>query len=590
MVVATLTHSNNEITFGDILDGKTQIEVPYYQRAYKWSRKQISGLTKDLVDLIENDDDSAHFMGATIVYQSTPNSKVARRYFVIDGQQRLTTLSLLLLAVTCTMAKHDAREEARDTLSDRLLLLQRQVEGRSNFALIPGAQDREALNQVVTQVLNTRSLAELFGDEKRFVPHDTHGAAPRSRVASNFRDLLKWAESQWELDGLPRLDALADLVLQRLTFVEIFVKDPLSGPLIFDRLNSKGEPLTIGELVKNDIFSRSEVPFEDLASLDRTIWEPFARKFETQQALEGYFFPLGLCRTPNLKKGDVYTALQQRWDEEGIATQPVQIVAELDSMSDDYLSATVQGYAASCHPKEIAYEFHQLLEAGAPGVVTPFLMQVSHHTRGGDVSKSEAIDALRTTQAFLVRRAICGIEPTGLHAVFKSLWSQLDLTKKGLGKQIRKIVDDNATVEWPDDATVQDRVANRRMYHAKVTKFVLLEFDRSTGGDAPGSDMTIDHIFPQTPKSGEWLAWTATADADRLHTLANLALLSQEQNSRIGNQEWDDKTKDSKKNIYAHKSGAKSTRDLGGEFHTWTPSDWHKRNETLTEWILTRWA
>ena len=177
------------------------------------------------------------------------------------------------------------RLSQRNLLSDRLVLLRRHVEERSNFALIPGAQDRVALNEVV-QNLSTRSLSDELSTDKQFVPLETHGGAPKSRVVANFNELTKWVDTQWEMGGLDRLEGLVDLVLQQLTFVEIFVKDPLSGPIIFDRLNSLGEPLSIAELVKNDVFSRGNVPFEELATLDRAVWKPFADKFADPKLLE----------------------------------------------------------------------------------------------------------------------------------------------------------------------------------------------------------------------------------------------------------------------------------------------------------------
>ena len=436
--MGALTNSNNEIVLNDILDGKTQIEVPYYQRAYKWNKKQIAKLANDLEDLFEADDDAAHFMGATIVYQTTPSSKVARRYFVIDGQQRLTSLTLLLLAISFVMAKNDETESARNLLSDRLVLLRRHVEERSNFALIPGAQDRVALNEVVQKILSTRSLSDELSTDKQFVPLETHGGAPKSRVVANFNELTKWVDTQWEMGGLDRLEGLVDLVLQQLTFVEIFVKDPLSGPIIFDRLNSLGEPLSIAELVKNDVFSRGNVPFEELATLDRAVWKPFADKFADPKLLEDYFFPLGLCWNPTLKKGDVYSNLQQRWTSKKIESDPTRIVEELSSMTDDYLTAIRPGHASMCHEAGVALEFDQILSAGAPAAVTPFLMQVSFHARHQSLTASKAIEVLKTVQTFLVRRAICGIEPTGLHAVFKGLWQSLDTTERKLESRFER--------------------------------------------------------------------------------------------------------------------------------------------------------
>lgn len=588
-MVASLTHSNNEISFGDILDGKTQIEIPYYQRTFKWNNTQIDGLTADLTELLmsEDTDDDAHFMGALIVYQSQQNSKLARKYYVIDGQQRLTSLSLLFMALCSTLAAHDDIASSREYLKDRLLLSHAKVPTGSNLAVVPSAPDRKAMNEVAHRLLLTHGVGDTLPADIAFIPHTEKESTAKGKVKKTYSSLLKWSEALWVDGGSERVERAIDLLFRRLTFVEIFVKDPLSGPLIFDRLNARGAALTIGELVKNDIFSRSDEPFEKLEKLNNTLWEPFYKKFEDEKLLEQYFFPIGLVKDPSVKKSDVYRAFQKRWNANGWG--PAEIISELSQYVSDFLLAVGASKDPDLHPKAVQEKFVALTEAGAPTSLLPFTIRVSHELSEGNLTATDTKSILDAIQSFLVRRAICGIEPTGLHAVFKNLWNDINTKSGDYGERVKKVIENNATVEWPNDETVSERVAHRRMYTSRVTKYLLLEWDRHHGGETPNIDPTIDHIFPQYPSKGTWKAWVGTPYADRLHCLGNLALLSTPHNSHIGNQEWITPKGNGKSGLYLNKTAFKSTRLIAETYEDWTPEAFEERTAALTAFVLNRW-
>src|SRR5262249_18519241 len=132
-----------------------------------------------------------------------------------------------------------------------------------------------------------------------------------------------------------------------------------------------------------------------------------------------------------------------------------------------------------------------------------------------------------------VRRALCGHEPTGLHAVFKRLWNDCDgaITEDRIKTEIKK----HKTVVWPTNEDVQEAVKKRPLAGSSITSFVLQEWNRSLGGDIPTSDPWIEHILPQKP-GGEWLTlFTSEQRSTMTDLIANLLPLSKELNRSVSN-------------------------------------------------------
>ena len=184
---------------------------------------------------------------------------------------------------------------------------------------------------------------------------------------------------------------------------------------------------------------------------------------------------------------------------------------------------------------------------------------------------------------FLVRRAILGYEPTGLHALFKSLWADLaELTPKGFAD----VVTSKSTIQWPTDTEVRAAIKTRSLAKAKICGFLLQEYDRSLPGDFVDDVPTIEHILPQSyDVEGPW-ADTFTRDEHKKvkDILANLVPLSTPLNSSLQAGGYA-----VKRDRYLRESKFVTPRHLAHTFDKWTPPDLETRSELLADWAVQTW-
>ena len=367
-----------------------------------------------------------------------------------------------------------------------------------------------------------------------------------------------------------------------MSVVQIDVWDPTNGPKIFDSLNSRQEPMTIGDLVRNEIFSKvaNEHP-DTIEQIDATHWQPFYHRFHQngQNLFDSYFFPYGLIQDANLKKSEVYASLKKAWQN---VSDPAQIIKDLATYQNAFIDIE-SGTNLQSHQKSVAALFASLHAAGAPSSTYPFLMQLSNALKQGIVSVKDGLEVLAVIESFLVRRAICGHEPTGLHAVFKKLWDDCDRkpTKRSVVERIRE----HKTVVWPDAEDVKRAVQQRPLYGSGITKYLLLENDRSHGGDQPSNVPWIEHILPEKPVADWFDHFTKEEHEILKDRLANLIPLSQEMNIELSNDRYE-----VKRESYENDSMFKSARKLAQANSNWTPAAIAKRGQQLAEWAVTRWS
>lgn len=234
------------------------------------------------------------------------------------------------------------------------------------------------------------------------------------------------------------------------------------------------------------------------------------------------------------------------------------------------------------HPKNAAVLFKNLYLSGAPGSTYPFLMQLSKALQDGQVSEKDVCESLQVIESFLVRRATCGHEPTGLHAVFKRLWADCEgvRSKEIVEKEIRK----HKTVVWPNDDTFKEAIRNRPLYGVGITKYLLREYNCSLGGDQPENVPWLEHVLPDNPAK-EWLKdFTKEQHQEMKDLLANLIPLSKEMNIGLSNKPYSNKRK-----TYESDSMFKSTRQFAQTQTVWTPVTLQARAKILADWAAKRW-
>ncbi len=398
----------------------------------------------------------------------------------------------------------------------------------------------------------------------------------------NYVIARKFFKDQADSYGTERVNLILSALLERVSVVQIDVVDPTNGPKIFDSLNSRQEPMTVGDLVRNEIFSRvSDLGPEKIEYVDTQAWQPFYKGFnisDTATLFEAYFFPYGLIQNPNLSKSQVYGYLRKEWEKHD---DPADIVAKLAVYQDSFLDL-MSGSNRQRLPKNIARAVKRYKEFGFPASALPFLMQLTKSIAENATDPNVGIKILETIEAFLIRRALCGIEPTGLHAVFKKLWD--DTKASRTAESVAEKIKERSTVTWPDDDLVSRSIRSRALYGSSIAAFVIRQYDESLGGDVPVNDSQIEHVLPRNPDK----SWDGLFDKEQrqklTHLWANLIPLSSGMNGELTNSGFD-----VKKPIFEADAMFKSARQFAKQNDKWTPEALSARSDALVKWALQRW-
>lgn len=592
-----LTENAGEAFLDELFGADAVYEIPYFQRRYKWKKAKVESFQDDVLRLVDEEDTEGHFLGAVILQgaRSITRPNLARKYQVIDGQQRLTTIFLHLLAAVDVLVETDDDQSvalAADYFR-KYIVVTSSTQGNSNFKLHSCGEDRRAMNQVVSGVFNKPKLRVKLAPLE-LVQLSTGDGPPSMQVSKNYDLAKRWMRQQSQHGGMNRVDLILTALLLGMTVVQIVVQNPLNGPTIFDSLNSKQEQMTVGELVRNDIFARLAGQ-EDRAiqSLYTELWNPFYEKFgePDDRWFDGYFFPYGLLAlSANVKKADVYPKLRETWSERNL--YPGNIVTELGRFQDDYLDLLSEGNRCQ-HPMELANSVRNLRSFGLPTSIFSFLIKVSHEARTGNLSMGVAVRLFAATESFLVRRGAFGLEPSGLHAAFKGMWEDIlrrrsddpEGSELKFPDYLKASIGSRSTVKWPNDDEFRTSLKSRKLYGSLVTPYILQEFDRSLGNDGVSyEDAEIEHVLPQRP-SEEWNGYFNDEQREELqHVIGNLTLLSEPMNSELSNGPYR-----LKRETFSAESRFRITRELAAAYETWTPTAIEQRGKSIADWAVTRW-
>jgi hypothetical protein len=379
--------------------------------------------------------------------------------------------------------------------------------------------------------------------------------------------------------GQAGLENILQILVSTLSFVQISLRDPTAAPKIFERLNARGEKITTGDLVRNEIFSRVANDPGMAQAIFSNDWQPFEARFHDNDIdLERYLFPYGLVINSQITKAELFSTLRKQWD--GLPN-PQAVIADLARYFPEFLALEV-GTLDGTWGKRLRAQMRRLHEMGAPSSVYPFVFGLFDAMRRGEGDEDAVCDALDLVEGFLFRRAICGYEPTGLHAVFKGLWKEASGDGFPTPKSISTAISARTTVPWPDDGEFASNITAGNLYDRNIKKFALLEFERSVKGETPADDFEIEHILPQTPND-HWQDLFGERYKEVVNTWANLIPITRNMNPAVGQQNFANKKNAYKDSIFA------TTRDVGQSWPEWTPDAVASRAATLQKWAIGRW-
>ncbi len=540
----------SETNLQPVIEGTKQYVVPLFQRAYSWDKKEWETLWNDLLELCEEDEPRDHFIGSMVTMPTDSVPQGISKFLLIDGQQRLTTIFILLALV-----RDEAKSSAGSTLAQEIeetLLTNRFKQGEDVWKLLPTQADREAFLQLLRAGDTIQQTTRV------------------SKASEFFRRRLRSAEA-------PDLEILKKVIVDNLVLVSI-VLDPDDNPhLIFESLNAKGKPLSQADLIRNYFFMR--IHADQQQRLYETTWEPMQERLG--DSLTECIRHFLMKDSALVKRGEVYFALKRGADTKS-QEEVIDYLHEIAKFADYYAKLLRPGEENSYKLRERMKRLNRLEVT----VAYPFLLNVYDDYTNQRISEDEFGAILEVIENFVLRRLVCAVPTNQLNKMFPSLYAQAAESVslvEGVKESLR-------TKNYPRDAEFRDRFMSSRLYgsadRAARTKLILerLETSFENKEAVPYDNLTIEHVMPQTLT--DW--WKHHLDDDfesthelLLHTIGNLTLTGY--NPELSNADFP----------YKRKVFEESHLDLNGWFRdceVWNEDAIRARAEVLAERALSVWS
>lgn len=576
-----VTDIPDECSFYDLVAGDNVLEIPLFQRPYMWKSSHYKTLIDDIKS-VEEDPGSAIFLGVIVSYSRGSGPGRPPTWMIVDGQQRVTTLYLCVMAAVYVAAINNEFDWASDMIGRYLLV--RPMAGLShNTKLIPSFNDRAQFAKIWEDIIKIRELS----NHSMYAYNPPRPPAPGGECSGNminqFNNIRKDLSKIFKDYGIDGLTSRIDIIVTKLSVVSISLREPTVAPKIFERLNYGAEPITVADLVRNEIFARSGDDLDAAKSLFSGRWEPFIARFGgSNNDFNKFLFPYGLVRNPNIKRNDLFINIRSVWDGLG---DPGKIIDDLEIYQEPYLALSEGGEIIGAS-KLVMERVDRLFRLNIPSSIYPFLMPAIISYKNGNLRECALVGLLDLIESFLFRRAVSGIEPTGLHAVFKGMWRDLvgdndDISDYLTKEKIKRAILSRTTVSWPNDEEFMNSIISGPLYRRKVAGYAIREYEVSLDDECPIDLSEIEHIAPQSMNNG-WKVDIPENYEKIIHTWGNLVPISREMNPGVSSKSFKEKRE------YYLKSRYSSVRRLAS-LEVWRTEDIKNRSKEIAEWAICRW-
>jgi len=396
-------------------------------------------------------------------------------------------------------------------------------------------------------------------------------------LVKQYNRIQDYLKKRVESDGFDALADIVEVVRNSLTFVFILLKDPGCATTVFEGLNDPGIPISVGDLVKNEVFSRIGYDEAKAKLLHDNNWIPFRDKFG--DCFDEYFFPYCVIFKSSTTRTEMFSELRKLWD--GLDAE--EIVKRLKEYATPFLALCGNQESIRTYGDSVEEKIQRLISLKQPSATYPFIMRLLKEFSDQKISKSDVVGCLETLESFLVRRAICGVEPTGLLGLFRTMWSATE--EHPTADKVASVILKRLTIEWPNDQRLRESIKTRPIYGSSIAKYAILEYDRALGMDHPIIEtVSIEHIMPRS-YSEDWDKAISRKQHAKLKDLwANLVPLSKAMNETVAQNKYEEKM-----GIFTRESMFISTRQLGDNYKIWREDEIMARSEILSDWATMRW-
>lgn len=453
--------------------------IPIYQRKYSWTEKQCLTLWEDIKRLSKMEPNAGHFIGSIVCYQLTDEDMpgVIKEKIVIDGQQRLTTLSLIMLAMIRNYEKKGEEGQRIAKSIKRQYILNEEFTGEDRYKLVPTYEDKDTYFAIVNETEN-----ELRSYSKQMLDN-----------FNLFCDLILDDEEVLKkiYSGINKLD-LVYIVLS---------KSQDNPQLIFESMNSTGKTLSQGDLLRN--FLLLDVNLNEQNELYEKYWKPIELDFGHEDYVQkfDYFLRdyLTMLQHKTVKLDMVYEEFKEYY--EGSNYSKKDMLIDLRRYSKYYTRI----YRCNDKDKELNKLWKEL-KIQRMDVANPFLMKVysdyeeamEHHKF--EFSKQDFIEIIKAINSYVYRRYIASLPTNSLNKTFAVLYNSVDKNNYKISVIASLELLDSYKV-FPTDEEFKKAFEYKDIYNSRLKNYTLEKLENNEHLNEiaiDGKDISIEHILPKT--------------------------------------------------------------------------------------------
>lgn len=539
-------------------EAKTFFAIPVYQRDYNWQEKHCKQLFEDILSVGKDIDITSHFIGSIVYIHEGVYGIGEKEFYVIDGQQRMITITLLHIALYHRLK--ESKEEYADEIYE-LYIVNKFSKRDIKLKLLPPEENLNILNKILEE-----NWEELEDYQDRNIVKNYKFF---KEIISNYSN----EEIEYLLAGLDKI-IYVDIALE---------KDKDDPQKIFESLNSTGLDLSQGDLIRNYILMDLEREKQNFVY--KNLWLPIENncKISLGNEIKNYvsdfirdYLTLKSGKIPSKPK--VFEEFKEFYDKNND-----EQLEDIKNFSEEYSHIIKPDTEKD---KEIRKELENLKVLDQT-VINTFLMGVLRDYRENKIVKNEILEILKLLQSYIWRRFITEKPSNALNKIFQGMYLKIS---KGQ-KYYKSLEESLLNQDFPTDDELKEALKTKNVYKDKEKlRYIFKELENYNHNeliDFENEKITIEHIFPQKPNKS-WKEKYSDYELEEMKifkdTISNLTLTGS--NPNLGNKSFLEKRND---DIHGYKNSKLYLNKYLGKLNEWNLSAMEGRFEELFKNIVKIW-
>ena len=539
-------------------EAKTFFAIPVYQRDYNWQEKHCKQLFEDILNVGKNIDITSHFIGSIVYIHEGVYGIGEKEFYVIDGQQRMITITLLHIALYHRLK--ESKEEYADEIYE-LYLVNKFSKRDIKLKLLPPEENLNILNKILEE--NWEELEEY--QDRNIVKNYKFF----KEIISNYSN----EEIEYLLAGLDKI-IYVDIALE---------KDKDDPQKIFESLNSTGLDLSQGDLIRNYILMDLEREKQNL--IYKNLWLPIENncKISLGNEIKNYvsdfirdYLTLKNGKIPSKPK--VFEEFKEFYDKNND-----EQLEDIKNFSEEYSHIIKPNTEKD---KDIRKELKNLKVLDQT-VINTFLIGILRDYRENKIVKNEILEILKLLQSYIWRRFITEKPSNALNKIFQGMYLRISKDQK----YYKSLEESLLNQDFPTDDELKEALKTKNVYKDKEKlRYVFKELENYNHNeliDFENEKITIEHIFPQKPNKS-WKEKYSDYELEEMKTfkdtISNLTLTGS--NANLGNKSFLEKRND---DIHGYKNSKLYLNKYLSKLNEWNLSAMEGRFEELFKNIVKVW-